>query len=367
MSVKERFGIIDDPRHQSYVEHNLADILIIVMCGVLCGLDGLNELIIYAKSKISFFREHFCIMKIPSKSTFSRILSMIDGEKVAKVIIDLMRESIEDIGDIIAVDGKAIRSTSAKDKSHSALQILTAYLTESGIILGQQAIHEKTNEIPIFQEMLEYLNVEKKIITADAMHCQKETCKKIINKKGDYVFGLKGNQRNFYKDAELFFNDKQNRENIEVFEAPVEKSHGRTERRICSKIKDISWLSNLKEWSGLGTIFSIRRISSDKHKTTDETNYYITSLSETPEKLLKITREHWKIESLHWMLDVVFSEDDCRLQSDDGQKSLNAFRKLAIFLHRNYLKSSGCKQSAKSNMLKCLINEKLLLRIIKNL
>jgi predicted transposase YbfD/YdcC len=215
--------------------------------------------------------------------------------------------------------------------------------------------------------MLEYLDIKGKIITADAMHCQKETCKKIINKKGDYAFGLKENQKSFYEDIELFFNDEQNRENIEIFKAPIEKSHGRTELRICSKIKDISWLGNMRDWSGLKTIFSIRRICSDKYKTTDETNYYITSLSEPPEKLLKIVREHWKIESLHWMLDVLFSEDDCRLQSDEGQQSLNAFRKFAIFLHRNYLKSTGCKRSAKSNMLKCLINEKLLVSMIKNL
>jgi predicted transposase YbfD/YdcC len=337
------------------------------MCGILCGLDGLSELAIYAKSKQIFFQKHFGITKIPSKSTLSRILSMIDGEKVARATIDIMKECIEEFGNILAVDGKAICSTSEKGKPHSALQILTAYLTESGVILGQQSIHEKTNEIPVFQEMLEYLDVKEKTITADAMHCQKGTCKKIIDKKGDYVFGLKENQRNFYEDVELFFRDEQNCQNIEVFEAPVEKSHGRIERRICSKIKDISWLSNLKDWSGLKTIFSIRRISKDKHKTTDETNYYITSLDKSPEELLKITREHWKIESLHWMLDVVFSEDDCRLQSDDGQKSLNAFRKLAIFLHRKYLKSMRYKRSAKSNMLTCLIDDELLLHIIKNL
>jgi hypothetical protein len=135
MSVKERFGTIEDPRHQSYIEHNLAEILIIVMCGVLCGLYGLGELVIYAESKILFFRQHFGITKIPSKSTFSRILSMLDGEKVAKVIIDLMKENIKEVGDIVAVDGKAICSTSEKNKPHSALQILTAYLTESGVIL----------------------------------------------------------------------------------------------------------------------------------------------------------------------------------------------------------------------------------------
>jgi hypothetical protein len=100
---------------------------------------------------------------------------MISGEKVAKIIIDLMKGNIDNLGEVVAVEGKAIRSTSAKDKPYSALQILTAYLTESGVILWQESIHEKTNEIPIFQEMLEYLDVRKKIITADAMHCQKET------------------------------------------------------------------------------------------------------------------------------------------------------------------------------------------------
>jgi predicted transposase YbfD/YdcC len=338
------------------------------MCGVLCGLDKLSDLVIFAEGRILFFKKHFGIAKIPSKSTFSRILSMINGKEVAEVIIDLMKECIgntENFGNILAVDGKAICSTSEKGKPHSALQILTAYLTESGVILGQQAVCEKTNEIPVFQEMLEYLDVEGKTVTADAMHCQKETCKKIVKQKGNYVFGLKENQRNFHEDVRLFFEDKQNCGNIEIFEAPVEKSHGRIEHRICSKISDVSWLNNLKDWPGLKTIFSIRRICSDRHKTTDETNYYITSLSEAPEKLLKITREHWKIESLHWMLDVVFSEDACRLQSDDGQQSLNAFRKLSIFLHRNYLKSTGCKRSAKSNMLKCLIDEKLLLNLIK--
>jgi predicted transposase YbfD/YdcC len=152
---------------------------------------------------------------------------------------------------------------------------------------------------------------------------------------------------------------------IETFEAPIEKSHGRIVKRICSKITDISVLGILKDWKDVEGVFAVRRIVSSKHKTTDDTNYYITSLSETPENLLAITREHWKIESLHWMLDVVFSEDACRLQSDDGQESLNAFRKLAILLHRNYLKAKGSKQGAKSNMLRCLIDEKLLLNLLE--
>lgn len=151
------------------------------MCGVLCGLDSLSDIVIFAEGKISFFKNHLGITKIPSKPTFRRILSMISGEKVAEVIIGLMKERVENAENfdgILAVDWKAICSTSEKGRPNSALQILTAYLTESGVILCQQAVREKTNEIPIFQEMLEYLEVKGKIVTADAMHCQKETSKK---------------------------------------------------------------------------------------------------------------------------------------------------------------------------------------------
>jgi hypothetical protein len=178
------------------------------MCGVLCGLDGLSELVIFAESRILFFQKHFGIAKIPSKSTFSRILSMINGEKVAKIIIDLMKESIEntqDFGEILAVDGKAIRSTSEKGKPHSGLQILTAYLTESGVILGQQAINEKTNEIPIFQEMLEYLDIKGKIITADAMHCQNRDLQKNHQQKRRLRVWVERKSEKFLRRRRIIF------------------------------------------------------------------------------------------------------------------------------------------------------------------
>jgi hypothetical protein len=169
------------------------------MSGVICGLDSLEDLVIFAKERVSFFKDMFKIDKIPSKSTFSRILSVIDGKAVAEIVIDCMKENISELGNIIAVDGKAIRST-VKNK-HPALHILTAYLTESGVTLAQEKY--KTNEIPVFQDMLEYLDIKNKVITADAMHCQKETCDKIIKKKGDYVFALKENQKNLYNDIFL--------------------------------------------------------------------------------------------------------------------------------------------------------------------
>lgn len=148
--------------------------------------------------KIDFYREKFGIEEYPSKPTLSRILNMVNGDEVGEIMVKIMQENAENIGEIIAVDGKAICSTGEKAKAHTFLQIVTAYATESGVCLGQSSIsHEdKTNEIPVFQNMLDTLNIKDKIITADAMYCQKETCKKIIKKQGDYVFGLKATPNN---------------------------------------------------------------------------------------------------------------------------------------------------------------------------
>ncbi|MDR1606089.1 MAG: ISAs1 family transposase [Streptococcaceae bacterium] len=366
MTLKEEFMIIEDFRDDRYIQYPLCDVLIIVMCSVLCGLDQLCDIVVYGENKADFLKRTFDIEKIPSKPTFSRVLSMIDGEKVGALILKIMGEQFELVGDIIAVDGKAIRSTSQKHQPHSALQILSAYLTESGITLGQASIHTKTNEIPVFQEMLSTLDVKDKTITADAMHCQKKTCQKIISRGGHYVFGLKENQGTLYQEIRLFIESENCQEDIETF-STIEKSRGRIEKRDCYLIKDINWLANRDLWAGLRCVFAVKRTVESKGKVTEEMSYYISSLEATPKKLLAIVREHWKIESLHWVLDVVFSEDACQVKSENAQKVLNVFRKLAILAHRTYLKQIGSKISVKKSLLQSLMNEVKLLEVMHNL
>ena len=152
--MQEYFSGIEDPRHKGYVKHKLADVLTIVRCAVMCRMTELCEIMVFAQDRADFFAKNFGITKIPSKPTMSRILSLVDGKKVAEVIINPMKKFVTDSGEIVAVDGKAIRSTCKEGKPHSALQIITAYMTENGLILGQEKIHEKTNEIPTFQQML---------------------------------------------------------------------------------------------------------------------------------------------------------------------------------------------------------------------
>lgn len=359
----EKFEIIEDTRHQSYVKHKLSHILTIVMCAVLCGLDELGDIVTFAENKSKFLNDNFGIEQIPSKSTISRVLSIIDGQKVAQVIIDIMKTAINKSEKVIAVDGKAIRSTSKTDKPHSALQIITAYLTESGVVLGQEKIREKTNEIPVLHQMLEYMNIEGKTITADALHCQRQTCAKIIEKQGNYVLGLRKNQKTLYDNIELYLKSENTNKNLETFQT-IEKNGGRIEKRICCKISNLSWLKEHTLWSGLKTAFSVKRTITTSNKTTEETRYYISSIDVSAKELLFLSREHWKIESMHWMLDVVLSEDKCRFWNDNAHITLNILRKYALLLQKQYLLALRKKVSIKKNMLNCLMNDALLLKII---
>jgi hypothetical protein len=227
MEARGYFGIIEDPRRQGYEKHKLSDVLTLIMGAVVCGITELSDLMVYFESALPFYTEHYGIEKYPSKPTLSRLLNLIDGEAVGKVIIEIMRRNADDIGSIIAVDGKAMRNTAEKGHPHSFLQVLTAYATQSGITIAQEAIayEDKTNEIPVFQSMLECMDIKGKTITADAMHCQKVTCAKIIRKGGNYAFGIKGNQGSLNDDVRLFFEDPINAEDCVAFET-VEKNGG---------------------------------------------------------------------------------------------------------------------------------------------
>jgi predicted transposase YbfD/YdcC/histone H3/H4 len=361
------FGAIEDTRCQCDVDHKLNDVLIIIMCAILCGLDKPEEIVTYGKEKRIFLEKHFGITKTPSESTLSRIMNMINGDTVAESVIKIMREQIGQTGEIIAADGKTICSTAKKSSVQEKLHILTAYMTENGVTLGQLAVNEKTNEIPVMRELLEMIEIKGKIITADAMHCQKETVEKIIEMEGDYVIGLKGNQGILLDEVKGYIEDCIADETIEVESArTTEKNKDRFEQRTCNKAPDLNWLESKDEWAGLKTAFSIHRRITTKKGVSEETSYYISSIDLPASRLLEIVREHWKIESMHWMLDVVFSEDDCRILNTNGQKMLNIFRKLSIAFHKNFI--SGMKQktkpSIKNNMLKSLMSNSRLLEVI---
>jgi len=335
------------------------------MCGIFCGLDELQDIVTYGKSNLGFFKEKFEIDKVPSKSTLTRIMNLVNGEQVAKIIINIMRETLGIEGDVVAFDGKTICSTAKGNREK--LHIITAYLTQTGVVMGQETADEKTNEIPIMQEMLKYIDVSGKVVTADAMHCQKETTKLIIESNGDYILGLKANQETFYNEVSLYLDDCISSENIKVeSDTTKEKNSGRIETRKCYKSPSPDWFEDCDKRAGLNHTFAIDRITETPKGKSSERSYYITGLDVSCKELLRLTREHRKIEAMHYQLDVTFSEDDCRILSPNGQKSFNIFRKLAPVFHKAFISSLNKKTmpSVKNHMIQALLSTQILLCVL---
>ena len=363
------FGIIEDERDEYTTKHKLIDILKLVMISVLCGMDELDKMIDYGKSKKEFLEKEFGIKSIPSKSTLTRIFVMIDPKWLSLSIVGIVQSLIKEKHTQIMLDGKAIKSTDAIKSIEKMMNIVTAY-TNTGISLLQKTVDNKTNEIPAVKELIDMLDVKGMIITADAMHCQKETAEKIVNNGGDYVLQLKANQKSFYEDVYAMFDDKYMDETDKNCEYEIykteEKSHGRIERRTCYVLNEIAFFTDyLANWKGLKKIFAVVREVEKDNKMTKEISCYLSSKNTTAENLLSYTRKHWEIESMHHILDVTYDEDRCKLLSQRAQENLNIFRKMGISIHKNYLKNK--KQTVKSNMFNCLLNDNLLLEIVGNI
>ncbi len=363
------FGIIEDERDPYTIKHALIDILKLVMIAILCGMDELDKIIDYGNNKQEFLEKEFGIKTIPSKSTITRIFAMIDSKWLGLSVVGIVQSLIKEKPTQIMIDGKAIKSTDAIKTIEKMMNIVTAY-TNTGISLLQKTVENKTNEIPAVKELIEMLDVKGMIITADAMHCQKETAQAIIENGGDYVLQLKANQKNFYEDVYSMFNDKYMDEadkncEYEIYKTQ-EKNHGRIETRTCYVLNEIAFFTDyLANWKGLKKIFAVVREVEKDNRKTKEISCYLSSKNTTAENLLSYTRKHWEIESMHHILDVTYDEDRCKLLSQKAQENLNIFRKMGIGIHKNYLRNK--KQTVKSNMFNCLLNDNLLLEVIGNI
>lgn len=362
------FGLIEDKRDQFTIKHKLIDILKLIMISVLCGMDELDKIVDYGNNKKEFLEKEFNIKTIPSKPTMTRVLVMIDTKWLGLSIVGIVQSLIKEKNKQIMFDGKAIRSTDAIKSIEKMMNIVTAY-TDTWVSLLQKTVEDKTNEIPAVQELIDMLDVEGLIITADAMHCQKETAKKIIENGGDYVLQLKANQKSFYEDVYAMFDDKYMSETDKECEYEIyktqEKKHGKIETRTCYVLNEIAFFTDYVDtWKGLKKIFAVKRKVEKDERISEEMSCYLSSKNASAKELLEYTRNHWQIESMHHILDVTFDEDRCKLLSKRAQENMNIFRKMGVSIHKNYLKEK--KQTVKSNMFNCLLNDSHLLEILQN-
>lgn len=346
MSVRklvEEFSALDDPRCGGKVEHRLIDILVIAICAVIAGAESWEDIALYGRSKIEWLGTFLALTNgIPAHDTFRRLFMLIDTERF-ETCFEAWARSFGAILDreVVAIDGKTIRGSFDRGREQGPLHVISAWACDRGLVLGQRQVGDKSNEITVIPALLDVLDIKGGIITLDAMGCQRTIAAKIIEKEADYLVTLKANQgKKFAAVQELC---AATCFSISPVHRPVhdefDDGHGRLVRRRVFVCPDAAVLEPLRDWPGLKTVLAVESIRSvnGSGKTEAEIRYFLSSSADQPEILAKAIRRHWQIEnSLHWVLDVTFNEDHCRIRDRNAAQNFSLLRKIAINLVRRH-------------------------------
>lgn len=366
----ECFGIIFDPREQGKVDHDLIDVLFIIVSASFCKIDEVEEIHEWAtiEQNIAWMKNYIALRNgIPSVSTIWRILNMVDPKQFEKCFVSWVSKLTvfsKDGGDTVAIDGKSMRGSKDGDK---ITHIVSAWCSANNLVLGQVKTDEKSNEITAIPELLDLLYLEGCVVTLDAMGCQKKIAEKIRKKKADYIISLKGNQETLYEEVKAYFEDLQKDGQLEKIEneesenekvkmiETLEKGHGRIELRKYYYSTDIDWMLNAKEeWVDLTGIGMVYRKVTEKGNITEEIQHYIGSVDNVGQ-FAKSVREHWGIESVHWSLDVTFKDDANLTRKDVAPENLAVAKRIALNMVRNE-KELFPKKSANKKRLRCTMD-----------
>ena len=338
----KHFNSITDPRIERCKKHELIDILLLAISAVISGAQGWEDIEDFGHLKLDWLKRYGAFNAgITRHDTIARVICRLKSDEIEHAFQSWISSLIETTGaDIIAMDGKtARRSFTTKDRK-SALHTVSAWSCQHQLVLGQTAVDSKTNEITAIPELLTMLDIENSIITLDAMGCQQEIAKQIIKQKADYILALKGNHSGMQSELEAWWH-KSEREGLTNSNydkhTEISSGHGRIETRVCQQLLiDKSWLDKIYQWSGLKSVIQVTAEVHDKSSGTDtiETRWYISSLALGAEQALNAVRSHWQVESMHWMLDMNFREDESRISKKQGPLVFNVMRKIAMALFK---------------------------------
>lgn len=340
------FDALEDPRIDRKKLYPLPEILLIVLCGSICGAQSWRDFVIFGEEKRDYFRRF-----LPFKNTFARVLSALDPKMFKQCFIAWMQSFQLALKEVIAIDGKSLRKSFDKATEQSAIHMVSAFATSSKLVLGQEKVNEKSNEITAIPKLLDLLALEGAIVSIDAMVTQKRIAKKIREKKADYVLSLKGNHSTLHDDIHLFLSTEieklhqdKSHKIIDRYE-DHDKGHGRIEHRICYVTDHLGWLEQRVDWCDLKTIAMVESRVTIGDKTTTEQRYFISSLPANAKELAEAVRSHWAIEnSLHWVLDVTMGEDLSRVRKDHAPENMGMVRHIVLNLLR------GAKSQFKKDM-----------------
>ena len=345
-------------------EHNgyfcdMGEVLALVILGSLCGLRNVNQIHQWASSARvgAFLAEHFGIHKIPCYYWLLCLLKLIDPKSLSRCFTrwaqSLSPGGVD--GMTLALDGKTIRSTGKMTRYDSAMHIVSAHVAELGVTFGQRTVHGKSNEIPAARELLGLLRIKGCVVVADALHCQKQTAKAIVEAKADYLLNVKDNQPDLKADVEAYVRDDVLRKTMDTHET-FEKNGGRLETRTAFATCDTGWLPGREAWAGLSCIGAVNTRLVTRKGTTNEWRYYISSRELSAGELLRRARLEWSVEAMHWLLDVHFGEDFCRVEDKNVQQNLNIARKIALNCVKTHKRKSGLTSPLSKLMFDCLLD-----------
>jgi predicted transposase YbfD/YdcC len=357
VSFLEAVQSISDFRIVGMVTYPLDEMLLAALAGVVCGAEDWDSVEYMSREYLGWLRQFLPYTSgIPSAQTFRNVMRQLPPQALRQSFSLWVSSLQEKMRGVVAVDGKTLRGSKQAADGSGALHLLSAYATEAGLVIGQQAVDGKSNEITAIPELLDMLAAKGAIISIDAMGTQKAVAEKIIEKEADYVLALKGNQSSLHDDVKRFFADEELVASCATHSATA-AGHGRIEEREIRVTDDIEWLRQLHpEWKNLRSIAAVRarRIHKKTGHISTETRFYITSLPPNPTPILEAIQAHWQIENnLHWQLDVTFNEDKCRVRKDNAPLNLAIIRHMAF----NILKRDKSTLSLKRKRLKALMNE----------
>lgn len=333
----QAFAVLPDPRKSRNQIYPLSDIIAVAIIGILCSGNDWVNVVRWAHAYEEWFRSvGLCFNGIPSHDTIGRFFRLVDPKAFESCFIQWVQTLADNIQGVIAIDGKTICNSGDSLRGKKPSHIVTAFAAENDIILGQLKTAEKSNEITAIPELLNTLVLKRCTVTIDAMGCQTTIAKKIQERGGDYVLGLKGNQGNLYAEAINFFDQAVNVGAEEAgcsYAKMVEKGHGRIEEREIWVTSDLNWLKEVPEWDGLKSLICVKSTRQEKEKTTIEMRYYISSLLARAERIGEIIRLHWGIENkLHWHLDVSFNEDKSKIRAGNGAENFSLLKRCVLNL-----------------------------------
>jgi len=366
--LKDFFGDMPDPRVEGRCDHLLIDIIVIAICGVMAGAEGWEEIEEFGQTKESWLREFLSLPNgIPSHDTFRRVFGLLEAKAFQQRFVEWVEVGLgRGREQVVAIDGKSLRGSHSPGKT--MLHLVSAWASESGLVLGQQKVDEKSNEITAIPTLLDTLYLKGCIVTIDAMGTQKAIARQIIDAQADYILALKRNQGQSYDDVVEWFEWAQS----SAFEGRVTdvyqhstKGHGRIETRRCKVIEDDQAFEHIRHhegWAGLRSIVMLQRERRIDGQLQQETAYYISSLPADAKQISHAIRAHWSIEnSFHWVLDMTFNEDRSRLRTGESAENFAVLRHVAL----NLLKRHPGKLSLKRKRFKAALDDRFLLELLQ--